>query len=148
KGRAPFYEPGIDELITLTKDRLRFTTEYRQAVPDADVVMITVGTPPLETGEPDLGFFVAAVKAIGECLTEGFKVIVTKSTVPIGTGSLVESIIHDTREQSGPTDLGQGFAVASNPEFLREGSALSDSLYPDRIVVGVSDERSLSVMRE
>ncbi|EUB94842.1 nucleotide sugar dehydrogenase [Rhizobium sp. CF080] len=143
KGVIPIFEPGLDDLVesNVKSRRLSFTTELGPAVADADVVFIAVGTPSRRgDGHADLGYVYAAAKEIAEALT-GFTVIVTKSTVPVGTGDEVERIIRETNPDA-------DFAVVSNPEFLREGAAIEDFKRPDRIVVGLSDERARGVMTE
>jgi len=143
QGKVPIFEPFIEEILEEAKDRLRFTRSYAEAIPGADVVFIAVGTPSLPDGSPDLQYLREAAAAIGENLGEGFTVVVNKSTVPIGSGNWVESLI---RESRGGRNGKVEFAVASNPEFLREGCALQDSLYPDRIVVGTDSPRAVGVL--
>jgi UDPglucose 6-dehydrogenase len=143
KGGIPIFEPGLEALVesNVKSRRLSFTTELGPAVGDADVVFIAVGTPSRRgDGHADLGYVYAAAREIAEALT-GFTVIVTKSTVPVGTGDEVERIIRETNPDA-------DFAVVSNPEFLREGAAIEDFKRPDRIVVGLSDERARGVMTE
>lgn len=140
-GRVPIYEPHIEEILEEAHDRMRFTTRYEEAIPRAQVVFIAVGTPPLPDGSPDLQFLRGAAAAIGVNLGPEFTVVVNKSTVPIGSGNWVESLIREARGKQTPE-----FAVASNPEFLREGSALHDSLYADRIVIGTDSPRAVDVL--
>ncbi|AXV15143.1 UDP-glucose 6-dehydrogenase [Neorhizobium sp. SOG26] len=143
QGIMPIYEPGLDALVesNVKAGRLSFTTDLKPAVADADVVFIAVGTPSRRgDGHADLGYVHAAAREIAEAMT-GFTVVVTKSTVPVGTGDEVERIIRETNP-------GADFAVVSNPEFLREGAAIEDFKRPDRIVVGLSDERARDVMTE
>ncbi|MEN3146361.1 UDP-glucose/GDP-mannose dehydrogenase family protein [Neorhizobium sp. IRAMC:178] len=143
KGVIPIFEPGLEALVesNVRSRRLSFTTDLGPAVADADVVFIAVGTPSRRgDGHADLGYVHAAAREIAEALT-GFTVIVTKSTVPVGTGDEVERIIRETNPDA-------DFAVVSNPEFLREGAAIEDFKRPDRIVVGLSDERARGVMTE
>ncbi|CDZ50937.1 UDP-glucose dehydrogenase family protein [Neorhizobium galegae] len=143
QGVIPIFEPGLEALVesNVKSRRLSFTTELGPAVADADVVFIAVGTPSRRgDGHADLGYVHAAAREIAEALT-GFTVIVTKSTVPVGTGDEVERIIRETNPDA-------DFAVVSNPEFLREGAAIEDFKRPDRIVVGLSDERARGVMTE
>lgn len=143
RGEVPFHEPWLAELIALAGPHLRFTTSYADAVPRADVIFIAVGTPPLPSGSPDLQYLESAARSIGVHLGEGYTVVVNKSTVPIGSGNWVESLVREAY-QSRHGSMGEtAFGVASNPEFLREGSALYDSLYPDRIVVGADQPRAL-----
>ncbi len=142
-GQIPIFEPGLDVIVSTNAKagRLSFTTDLKTAVADADVVFIAVGTPSRRgDGHADLGYVYAAAKEIAAAIT-GFTVIVTKSTVLVGTGDEVERII---REENPTAD----FAVVSNPEFLREGAAIDDFKRPDRIVVGLSDERARPVMTE
>lgn len=143
-GRIPIYEPNLDDLLQDSSHNLQFTSCYAEAIPDAEVVFIAVGTPPTPSGAPNLEFLSQAAKSIGEHMSGDFTVVVNKSTVPIGSGNWVGSLLRDAREQRNGNV--PGFAVASNPEFLREGSALHDSLYPDRIVIGADEPRALEVL--
>lgn len=147
EGKVPIYEPGLAELIEESKSRLRFTTSYGEAIPGADVVFIAVGTPPMADGSPDLQYLRAASHCIGECLDSEFCVVVNKSTVPIGSGNWVESLIRSSYEKKHGQKADKRFAVASNPEFLREGSALFDSLYPDRVVIGTDNPKALDSLK-
>ncbi|MDW8091223.1 MAG: UDP-glucose/GDP-mannose dehydrogenase family protein [Meiothermus sp.] len=146
RGKAPIYEPGLEELMGLARANLHYTDRYAEAVPGAEVVFIAVGTPSLPDGSPDLQYVRAAARSIGEHLESSFCVIVNKSTVPIGSGNWVESLVREACEKQHGRRCRGSFAVASNPEFLREGSAIHDSLYPDRIVVGAEDPRALEVL--
>ncbi|MER9133396.1 UDP-glucose/GDP-mannose dehydrogenase family protein [Mesorhizobium sp. M0768] len=142
-GKIPIYEPGLDDLVTTNtaQGRLRFDDNLADAVSQSDVVFIAVGTPSRRgDGHADLSFVYDAAAEVGRAL-KGFTVVVTKSTVPVGTGDEVERII---REQNPDAD----FAVVSNPEFLREGSAIEDFKRPDRIIVGTDAERAKVMMRE
>lgn len=142
EGRMPIYEPGLDHLVAtnVAAGRLRFTTELAEGVKDADAVFIAVGTPSRRgDGHADLRYVHAAAEEIARAVS-GFTVIVTKSTVPVGTGDEVERII---REANPSADV----AVVSNPEFLREGAAIDDFKRPDRIVIGSGEERANDVMR-
>lgn len=140
-GKMPFYEPHLAELCTLLDGRLEYSSDPADAIPGSDVVFIAVGTPSLPDGSPNLTYLQAVAASIGQHLGAGFTVIVNKSTVPIGSGNWVESLIV---EKSGRRHRPrQHFSVASNPEFLREGSAAHDSLYPDRIVLGSDDSRAV-----
>ncbi|MER9962659.1 UDP-glucose/GDP-mannose dehydrogenase family protein [Mesorhizobium sp. M0045] len=142
-GKIPIYEPGLDDLVTTNaaQGRLRFDDNLADAVSQSDVVFIAVGTPSRRgDGFADLSFVYDAAAEVGRAL-KGFTVVVTKSTVPVGTGDEVERII---REQNPAAD----FAVVSNPEFLREGSAIEDFKRPDRIIVGTDAERAKAVMGE
>jgi UDPglucose 6-dehydrogenase len=139
----PIYEPDLDRLVTSNAQagRLRFTTDLASAVADADAVFIAVGTPSRRgDGHADLSYVYAAGRQIASALS-GFTVIITKSTVPVGTGDEVERII---REENPTAD----FTVVSNPEFLREGAAIQDFKHPDRIVVGTDDERGRKVLSD
>lgn len=143
KGEIPIYEPGLEALVeqNVAAGRLKFTTEAKDAIAEADAVFIAVGTPSRRgDGHADLSYVYGAAEEIAE-LMDGFTVVVTKSTVPVGTGDEVEAII---RKQKPDAD----FAVVSNPEFLREGAAIKDFKIPDRVVVGTDDERAREVMRE
>jgi UDPglucose 6-dehydrogenase len=149
RGESPIYEPHLDTMMSLAAERggVAYQTTLDDAVRASDVIFIAVGTPPLPSGEANLAYLEAAAKAIGHAMdATRFRVVVNKSTVPVGSGNLVEALVRE-----GIRDAGRGeairFGVASNPEFLREGSAVADSLYPDRIVVG-GDAATLSVMRE
>jgi UDPglucose 6-dehydrogenase len=143
RGEMPIYEPGLNELVAANAQagRLKFTGELAPAVKAADAVFIAVGTPSRRgDGHADLSFVYDAAREIAQAL-DGFTVVITKSTVPVGTGDEVERIIRETRPQA-------EFAVVSNPEFLREGAAIRDFKHPDRIVVGTTDERARAVMNE
>lgn len=150
-GEAPIYEPGLEELIVLAKQRggIDFETDLAPAVRESDVIFIAVGTPPLPSGESDLRYLESAARGIGGSMDSSrFRVIVNKSTVPVGSGNLVETLVREGILESAPErSEAVAFGVASNPEFLREGSAIHDSLYPDRIVVGSDDTRTLETMR-
>jgi UDPglucose 6-dehydrogenase len=145
-GRTPIYEPWLEDLLALARPNLCFSTSYNQAIPGADVVFIAVGTPPLPSGSPDLAYLRSAAQSVGEHLDGAFTVVVNKSTVPIGCSNWVEALVRETYAQLNGRQLNGHFAVASNPEFLREGSALQDSLYPDRVVVGADQPRALEVL--
>ncbi len=143
KGVMPIYEPGLDDLVAanVKAGRLKFTTDLAPAVAAADAVFIAVGTPSRRgDGHADLSFVYDAAREIARAL-DGFTVVITKSTVPVGTGDEVERIIAETRPDA-------DYAVVSNPEFLREGAAIQDFKHPDRIVVGSDNERARDVMRE
>ena len=142
-GVMPIYEPGLDSLVAnnVEEERLFFTTDPAEAIRDADAVFIAVGTPSRRgDGHADLSYVYGAAEEIAQ-LMDGFTVVVTKSTVPVGTGDEVEEIIRKTRPDG-------DFAVVSNPEFLREGAAIKDFKIPDRVVVGTEDERARQVMKE
>ena len=141
-GRMPIYEPGLDQLVAknVAAGRLTFTTDLAEAVAGADAVFIAVGTPSRRgDGHADLSYVFAATQEIADAVT-GPTVVVTKSTVPVGTGDRVEAILKERRPE---IDV----AVVSNPEFLREGAAIGDFKRPDRIVIGTEDARAMEVMR-
>lgn len=141
-GEIPIYEPGLDALVAkgFESDRLTVTTNLAEAVDGADAVFIAVGTPSRRgDGHADLSYVYAAAEEIAHALT-GYTVVVTKSTVPVGTGKEVDRIIRETRPDA-------DFDVVSNPEFLREGSAIEDFMRPDRVVIGSNSERAKEIMR-
>ncbi len=143
RGEIPIYEPGLDALVAKNTQagRLHFTTDLAAGIQQALAVFIAVGTPPKEDGSADLSYVVQVAEAIADNLN-GYKVVVTKSTVPIGTGQMIEEII---RERTG----GQvPFSVVSNPEFLREGSAIEDFMRPDRVVIGARDPQAIAIMKD
>ena len=148
RGEPPFYEPHLQELMGLVGSRLRFTARPEEAIPEAQVVFIAVGTPSLPDGSPDLSQVRGAAETIGRYLGEGFTVVVNKSTVPVGSGNYVEALVRRAFQEARGGEPNGRLAVASNPEFLREGQALYDSLYPDRIVVGAEDRKAIEVLRE
>jgi UDPglucose 6-dehydrogenase len=142
-GRIPIFEPGLDELVSrnVRERRLSFTTELASAVREAEVVFVAVGTPARRgDGHADLTYIFEAARDIAKC-TDGYTVLVTKSTVPVGTGDEVERIAREARPEA-------EIAVVSNPEFLREGAAIADFKRPDRIVIGAEDQRARNVMVE
>jgi UDPglucose 6-dehydrogenase len=141
RGEVPIYEPGLKEVISRNEraGRLRFTTDLKAGIEEALAIFIAVGTPPKPDGSPDLTFVRQVAKAIAEHMN-GYKVVVTKSTVPTGTGRMIEQILRENGRHE--------FSVASNPEFLREGSAVSDFLRPDRVVIGASDARAIEILKE
>jgi UDPglucose 6-dehydrogenase len=143
QGQIPIFEPGLQEIVgnNVRHGRLSFSTDLKNAAREADAIFIAVGTPSRRgDGFADLSYVYQAAREVALALT-GFTVIVTKSTVPVGTGDEVERIIRETRPDA-------QFAVVSNPEFLREGAAIADFKRPDRILVGTTDERAMEVMRE
>lgn len=146
RGVFPIYEPHLEALGSLVDGRLNFTCHPEEAEPDAEAIFIAVGTPPQPDGNPDLSSLRAAAIAIGENLGEAFTVVVNKSTVPIGSGNWVESLVREGFEARHGTRPEGRFSIGSNPEFLREGSALHDSLYPDRVVIGSDDARALETL--
>ena len=143
KGITPFFEPGLSELVKRNVDagRLIFTLDYQEAVAPSSVVFICVGTPSAENGEADLTSVFESAESIAKALV-GYKVVVTKSTVPPGTNQKVTQIL--TKYKPG----GSSFAIASVPEFLREGTAIDDTLHPDRVVIGTTSDRALELLRE
>jgi UDPglucose 6-dehydrogenase len=145
-GKTPIYEPFLTELMAAAQPNLQFCTEYAGAVKDADVIFIAVGTPPAPDGSPDLRYLSEAARGIGKHYDGEFLVVVNKSTVPIGSGNWVGSLVRESYEQHHGKKANGHFSVASNPEFLREGSALHDSLYPDRVVIGSDNNRALEVL--
>ena len=139
KRGVPFYEPYLAELLAEARCNLKFTTDYAQAIPGAQVIFIAVGTPPGPERRARSKYLQSAARGIGEHLDGDFTVVVNKSTVPIGSGNWVGSLVREAYEQRNGRKADGSFAVASNPEFLREGSALHDSLYPDRVVIGADE---------
>ncbi|HKZ34857.1 MAG TPA: nucleotide sugar dehydrogenase, partial [Patescibacteria group bacterium] len=139
KGEIPFYEPGLTELVkrNLREKRLRFTTSYKDAVSQSDIVFICVGTPPKENGDADVSYIFDAAKKMARYLLDG-AVVVLKSTAPPSTTDALTKLIRERTKRS--------FFVAACPEFLREGSAVSDYLSPDRVVFGVSNEKSKEML--
>ena len=152
RGESPIYEPHLLDLLELAAGRggIDFTTDLRGPAAESDVIFIAVGTPPLPTGEADLSYLEAAARGIGAAMDGSrYRVVVNKSTVPVGCGNLVETLVREGIHEANPAGHREiRFGVASNPEFLREGCAVADSLYPDRIVVGAADGRTLETMRE
>lgn len=166
QGKVPFFEPGLEQLVQSANadTSLEFTENLANAVKKSKVIFIAVGTPPLTTGEPDLSQVTTVAAEIGGALDNAFKrIIVNKSTVPVGSGNWVETLIRQgvttqekksvaavggrTHEKSKAAEL-PAFSVVSNPEFLREGSAIADTFYPDRIVIGSNDSAAISIMKE
>ncbi len=144
RGECPIYEPGLTELIVRNRkdERLFFTTSLKEALVRADVVFIAVGTPPDEDGSADLRYVLGVAREIGG-LMENYMVVVTKSTVPVGTNRKVEETIRRALDERG---VKVEFDVASNPEFLKEGDAVNDFMKPDRVVIGVESDRAAKVM--
>lgn len=142
-GVMPIYEPGLEQLVTKNTQagRLHFTTNLREAVEQALVIFLAVGTPPNHDGSPDLSYVNAAAASIAEYMN-GYKVIVTKSTVPIGTGEHLRKLINERKTTRA------NFGVVSNPEFLREGAAINDFMRPDRVVIGSRDEEAIAIMKD
>ncbi len=139
-GECPIYEPGLEELIKkgVAAGRLHFSSEVEATIPGAEVVFLAVGTPPAPDGSADMTYVFDAVRTISKC-HDGYQVVVTKSTVPVGTGAKIEAILAKDHPK-------ETFAVASNPEFLREGCAVGDFLNPDRIVLGCDDPKGLDIL--
>lgn len=142
-GIIPIYEPGLDAIVekNTKAGRLHFTTDIKSAVEQAEVVFLAVGTPPKDDGSPDMSYYQQAAKDVAEAIN-GYKVLVTKSTVPIGTGKWLREFV--TKNLKTQTDFG----VASNPEFLREGAAIDDFMRPDRVVIGSNEPEAIEVMKE
>jgi UDPglucose 6-dehydrogenase len=142
-GIIPIYEPGLDQIVekNVRDGRLHFTTDIKAAVEQAKVVFLAVGTPPQEDGSPDMSYYRQAAKDVAEAMN-GYKVLVTKSTVPIGTGKWLRDFVNQTKIVE--TDFG----VASNPEFLREGAAIDDFMRPDRVVIGSNEPEAIEIMKE
>ena len=162
-GQSPIYEPGLSELMKSSAEsgRLEFTSDIAGGVEHGEILFIAVGTPPLPTGESDTRYVEAVARSIGAHLNGGYKVVVNKSTVPIGSGDWVRMIVLDgvaERQKTLVTSGGGGqevpeqiiadFDVVSNPEFLREGSAVYDTFNPDRIVLGSNSAKAISMMQE
>lgn len=143
EGHIPIYEPGLDNLVAknLQAERLHFTTDLPAAIDQSLVIFLAVGTPPREDGAADLRFVEEAARSIAQLLN-GYKVIVTKSTVPVGTGEHLRRLIKENLRQT------VNFGIVSNPEFLREGAAINDFMRPDRIVIGSRDEEAVAIMRD
>lgn len=142
-GIIPIYEPGLDSIVkkNVAAGRLHFTTDIKSAVEGALVIFLAVGTPPQPDGTPDMSYYRQAAKDIAESMN-GYKVLVTKSTVPVRTGKWLREFV--TENLKIETDFG----VASNPEFLREGAAIEDFMRPDRVVIGSNEDRAIDVMKD
>jgi len=148
-GQSPIHEPGLPEVITesIRQGKIEFTTNVAAGVQHGEVIFIAVGTPSLADGRSDMRYVESVARSIGENLTEGYRVIVNKSTVPIGSGDWVRMIVLDG--MAGKSNIDQiQFDVVSNPEFLREGVAVYDTFNPDRIVVGSGSDRALNLMQQ
>lgn len=143
QGIIPIYEPGLDKIVekNVKAGRLHFTTDIKSAVEQALVVFLAVGTPPKADGSPDMSFYQQAAKDVAESMN-GYKVLVTKSTVPVGTGKWLREFVSDNLK------IKTKFGVASNPEFLREGAAIEDFMRPDRVVIGSNEEDAIAVMKD
>ena len=142
-GGIPIYEPGLDQIVekNVKGGRLKFTTEIESAVSDSQVVFLAVGTPPKSDGSPDMSFYREAAAQVARAINQ-YTVIVTKSTVPVGTGKWLHKFMAENMRDS--VEIG----VASNPEFLREGAAITDFMRPDRVVIGSNDPRAIEIMKE
>jgi UDPglucose 6-dehydrogenase len=143
QGIIPIYEPGLDQIVEKNSKagRLHFTTDIKSAVEQALVIFLAVGTPPKEDGSPNMSYYEQAAKDIAESMN-GYKVLVTKSTVPIGTGKWLKEFV--ARHQK----VKANFGVASNPEFLREGAAIDDFMRPNRVVIGSNEEDAIAIMKD
>ncbi|WP_417592719.1 UDP-glucose dehydrogenase family protein [Owenweeksia hongkongensis] len=146
QGILPIYEPGLDKLVhrNYDKGRLKFSTNLAESIKGADVAFIAVGTPPGEDGSADLQYVLTVARQIGENMND-YGVIITKSTVPVGTAGKVKNAIQDALDARG---VNIDYDVASNPEFLKEGAAVNDFMKPDRIVVGIESERARKVLEK
>ncbi len=143
KGIIPIYEPGLEEKVkkNIKEGRLTFTTDIGEAVDNALAIFIAVGTPPMKDGSADLSFVDEVAETIAKHMT-GYKVIITKSTVPIGTGERLRKIVGRSQRES------IDFDIVSNPEFLREGSAIEDFMRPDRVVIGAESQQAVAIMKD
>lgn len=141
KGKSPIYEPGLDSILekNIKAKRLSFTTSLSEAVEEPEVIFLCLPTPPGADGSADLKHVIQVAIDIAK-LADGFKLIITKSTVPIGTGDKIREIFRSSGKD--------GFIVASNPEFLKEGNAIQDFMFPDRVVLGVEDKKAEDILRE
>lgn len=144
-GIIPIYEPGLDDLVkrNIYYKRLFFTSDIEQAIKESEVIFIAVGTPPKDDGSADLQYVLEVAKEIGQYMND-YKVVIDKSTVPIGTGKKVRDIIQNELQKR---NVGYTFDIVSNPEFLREGSAIYDFTHPDRIVIGTESQKAKEIMR-
>lgn len=144
-GIIPIYEPGLDSIVrkNCNAGRLRFTLDFKAAITNSDVIFLAVGTPPLDDGSADLSYILEAASEIAQNMN-GYKVVVDKSTVPVGTGQKVKNIIRKILKNR---NVDFEFDVVSNPEFLREGAAVRDFMHPDRIIIGAESERAIETMK-
>ena len=143
RGIIPIYEPGLEKIVekNVSAGRLNFTTDIKAAVEQALVVFLAVGTPPQQDGSPDMSYYRQAAKDIAQAIN-GYKVLVTKSTVPIGTGKWLREFV------AANLSVETNFGVASNPEFLREGAAIGDFMRPDRVIIGSNEEHAIDVLKD
>jgi len=143
QGNVPFFEPGLEEMTrrNMREGRLVFSTDLKAAVEKSLVILIAVGTPSGDGGVADLSFVREVIVGIARCMN-GYKVVVTKSTVPMGTGAMIRKLIEQSQPRSVP------FSVASNPEFLREGAAIEDFMRPNRVVIGADDPQAIAILRD
>ena len=143
QGKIPIYEPGLEELVlkNIREKRLLFTDNLEEGVRHSLVVFIAVGTPSDKEGRADLRYVKAVAEAIGRTM-DGYKIIVTKSTVPVGTGQLISRIVRKHQKKKHPFD------IVSNPEFLREGSAIEDFMHPNRVVIGAQSDQAVAIMKD
>src|SRR5260370_10902555 len=151
RGEMQIYEPLLTEVLGEASARggIDLTTELSPAAAESDVIFIAVGTPPRRNGEANLSYLESAARSIGAAMdSERFRVVVNKSTVPVGCGNLVETLVREGIREAHPKEERRiRFGVASNPEFLREGCAISDSLYPHRIVLGAEEDQTMDILR-
>src|SRR5262245_19106721 len=146
QGRIPIFEPGLEAIVQRNEEagRLRFSTDVAASVAHGELQILAVGTPPGEDGSADLQYVVAAARSIGRHM-QGYKVVATKSTVPVGTADKVRSAVAEELSRRGAKI---DFSVVSNPEFLKEGAAVEDFMRPDRVIVGAEDERAIAMLRQ
>ena len=147
KGILPIYEPGLEELVkrNYAEGRLRFTTNLNEGIDESEYAFIAVGTPSDEDGSADLQHVIEVARQIGRCM-DNYLIIVDKSTVPVGTAEKVRQAVREELDKRGKGDL--AFDVVSNPEFLKEGSAVEDFIRPDRVIIGTDNESAAERMRD
>jgi UDPglucose 6-dehydrogenase len=145
EGNIPIYEPGLEDLVkrNMYYKRLSFTTDIKKAVEEAEVIFIAVGTPPADDGSADMIYVRQVAQSIGQYIND-YKIVVNKSTVPVGTGETVKNVIYQTMQERGAK---YEFDIVSNPEFLREGSAIYDFTHPDRVVIGTNSDKARETMK-
>ena len=143
QGKIPIYEPGLEELVlkNVREKRLQFTDNLEEGVKHSLVVFIAVGTPSDKKGRADLRYVKEVAEAIGRTM-DGYKIVVTRSTVPVGTGQLISRIVRQHQKKK------QAFDIVSNPEFLREGSAIEDFMHPNRVVIGAQSDQAVAIMKD